>query len=227
MALRKSYSTTLALELEGRALAEHNWIEVVVHTKNPSDWEDKRKLALEFVKPTLEELWKEKAVQFFHYFFEPELHLRLFSNEGEAKTIENTITKNLKPLEKGFLFPARFSNYQGEYESFFENTRNKNAWYLGRDFFTENSGTAIHFLEMLDKKTLFSPTNWMLDRFLHSFCNELGFSNEEEGEILFEYAIHRATVEKRLRKDREGTKRILENLKQKLEKLTTEFLREQ
>jgi len=84
---------------------------------------------------------------------------------------------------------------------------------------------------MLDKETLFSPTNWMLDRFLHSFCNELGFSNQEEGEILaralFQYAIHRAIVERQLQKDGEGTKRILGSLKQELEKLTAEFLKEQ
>jgi len=208
-------------------LAEHNWIEVVVHTRNPLDWESKIKLALRFVKPTLEELWKEKAFQFFHYFFEPELHFRISPNGGKADLIRHVIGKNLKPFESDLLYPAKFNNYKGEYESFFKNTGNKNAWYVGRDFFAENSGTAIHFLEMLDKKTLFSPTNWMLDRFLHSFCNELGFSNEEEGEILFEYAIHRATVEKRLRKDKEGTKKTLENLKQKLEKLTTEFLTEQ
>lgn len=60
----------------------------------------------------------------------------------------------------------------------------------------ENSGTALHFLEMLDKKTLFNPMNWMFDRFLHSFCNELGFTNIEEGKMLFEYSIFRATVEK-------------------------------
>jgi hypothetical protein len=151
----------------------------------------------------------------------------LFPNEGKAEVIENTITKNLKPFEKDFQFSPRFNDYQGEYESFFENTGNKNAWYLGRDFFTENSGTAIHFLDMLDKETLFSPTNWMLDRFLHSFCNELGFSNQEEGEILFQYAIHRAIVERQLQKDGEGTKRILGSLKQELEKLTAEFLKEQ
>jgi hypothetical protein len=206
-------------------MAEDNWTEIIVHVKKPSDWETKRKLVLGFVKPTLEELWKGKAVQFFHYFFEPELHLRLFPNKEKGKAIESVITKNLKPFEKDFLSPPRFNDYQGEYESFLKNTGNKNSWYLGRDFFTENSGTATHFLEMLDRDTLFSPTNWMLDRFLHSFCNELGFSNEEEGRILFQYAIHRATIEKRLQNDREGTKRVLQKLRHELEKLTVEFLK--
>ena len=90
----------------------------------------------------------------------------------------------------------------------------------------ENSGTALHFLEMLDKETLFNPTNWMFDRFLHSFFNELGFSNLEEGKILFEYSIFRATVETRNNKDRERTRKILDDLKQKLQSLTTEILQQ-
>ena len=207
-------------------MKEEKWLEAIVYFRSPFRWENKRKVALEFVKPTLEELWKRKAIRFFHYFFEPELHLRLYSERDNFEEIKAVITERIKPLQDDLLCPVEFNGYHGEFESFFDHTGNEEAWYIGRDFFMENSGTALHFLEMLDKETLFNPTNWMLDRFLHSFFNELGFSNLEEGKILFEYSIFRATVETRNSKDRERTRKILDDLKQKLQSLTTEFLKQ-
>ncbi|UCE95213.1 MAG: hypothetical protein JSV51_05610 [Candidatus Bathyarchaeota archaeon] len=202
-----------------------SWIEAIVQFKDSSVWENKREIALEFIRPTVKELWKERVIEFFHYFFEPELHLRLYSKKKRFKEIEGVVKSNLKPI-KHLLLSVYFNSYHGESESFFNHTGRKDAWYLGRDFFMENSGTALHFLEILDKKTLFNPMNWMFDRFLHSFCNELGFSNIEEGEMLFEYSIHRATIEARKKKDRKGTERILNNLKQKLQSLTTKLLQQ-
>ncbi len=66
--------------------------------------------------------------------------------------------------------------------------------------------------------------NAMLDRFLHSFYNELGFSNEEEGRMLFEYSIYRATVEARNKKDRQRTEEILRHLETKLQSMVKELL---
>ena len=134
------------------------------------------------------------------------------------------IYKNLKPLEKYLVCPIEFNEYQGEFDSFFKQTGSNEAWDLGRDFFMENSGTALHFMEILDKETLFNPTNWLFDRFLHSFCNELGFTNVKEGKMLFEYSVHRATVEAHHKNDRNEIAKILEQLRQKLESLETEFL---
>jgi len=72
---------------------EENWIEVIVRFRNPLKWENKRRVALKFVKPTLEELWKRKAIRFFHYFFEPELHLRLYSERDNFEEIKAVIKK--------------------------------------------------------------------------------------------------------------------------------------
>ena len=207
-------------------MTENNWIEAIVHFRNPLEWDNKRKFALQFIKLTLEELWSREAIVFFHYFFEPELRLRLYPKKNNYKEIKTIITENLKSLQEDLLRPVKFNSYHGEYENFFSYTGRKDAWYLGRDFFMENSGTALHFLEILDKKTLFNPMNWMFDRFLHSFCNELGFTNIEEGKMLFEYSVFRATVETRNRKDREGTEKVLEYFKQKLQSLTTKLLQQ-
>ena len=151
----------------------------------------------------------------------PTFYVRLRPDSKEAFL---RLTKNIEPLEKELVCPIKFNSYNGESESFFRNTGRKNAWALGRSFFTENSGTALHFLEMFDREDIFNPMNWMFDRFLHSFCNELGFSNEEEGKMLFEYSIHRATVEARNKKDRQGAEEILRHLKTKLQSITKEFL---
>lgn len=203
-----------------------SWIEAIVWFKDSSVWESRREIALAFIKPTVEELWKEKAIEFFHYFFEPELHLRLYSEKESFDEIIDIIRKNLKPLESHLLRPVEFNDYQSGYENFLKHTGSKKAWFIGRSFFMENSGTALHFLELLDKKTIFNPTNWMFDRFLHSFCNELGFTHIEEGKMLFEYSILRATAETRNRKDREGTEKILEHFKQELQSLTTKLLQQ-
>lgn len=56
-------------------MTENNWMEAIVHFRNPLEWDNKRKFALRFIKPTLEELWSLEAIVFFHYFFEPELRL--------------------------------------------------------------------------------------------------------------------------------------------------------
>jgi len=206
-------------------LSENCWIEAIVHFKNPLIWENKRKFALTFIKPTLEKLWKQKAIKFFHYFFEPELRLRLCSDGEKIDRVKSTIRSSLKSLENRMLRPVEFNSYRGEFESFLKRIGAKDAWFVGRDFFMENSGTALHFLEMLDKKTIFNPTNWMFDRFLHSFCNELGFTNIEEGKILFEYSIFRATAESRNRGTKEETKRILEELAKRLQSLRAELLK--
>lgn len=205
-------------------LTQKNWVEAIVHFRNPLEWDNKKRMALQFIKPTIGKLWSDGAILFFHYFFEPELHLRLYSEKDNLEEMKAIITKNVEPLEKELLHPIKFNSYNGESESFFRNTGRKDAWALGRSFFMENSGTALHFLEMFDRKDIFNPLNWMFDRFLHSFYNELGFSNEEEGKMLFEYSIHRATVETRNKKDRQGTEEILRHLKTKLQSLTKELL---
>lgn len=104
-----------------------------------------------------------------------------------------------------------------------EHTGNGSSWMVGRSFFMENSGTALHFLELLERDTIFNPMNWMFDRFLHSFCNELGFSNIEKGEMLFEYSILRATAEARNIGNKAETKRILGELNEKLQALMTKL----
>ena len=90
----------------------------------------------------------------------------------------------------------------------------------------ENSGTALHFLEILDKETIFDPTNWMFNRFLHSFCNELGFSDLEEGKILFEYSVFRAVMEACKKRDKKEARKILDELNWKLQSLTAEILQQ-
>lgn len=204
-------------------MSKEIWLEAKVHFKNPLEWENKLKIALDFVKPTLEELWKREAIRFFHYFFEPELRLRLSSEKNSLEEIKAVIKEKLKRIQDDLLCSIEFNSYQGEFDSFFKHTGNRMAWYVGRDFFMENSGTALHLLDILDKKTLFEPTNWMFSRFLHSFCNQLGFSNVEEGEILFEYSILQATSKTRMSKDKKGTKMILDRLTQKLQSLTTQL----
>jgi len=181
-------------------------------------------MALQFIKPTIDELWRDEAIVFFHYFFEPALHLRLYSKKDNFEKIQAIIMRNLKPHEKDLICPVQFKGYQTGFDAFLEQTGNKGAWFVGRNFFMENSGTALHFLEILDKKTLFTPTNWMFDRFIHSFCNQLGFTNVEEGKILFEYSVHRATVEARKRNNGDEVASILKELEERLELLKANFL---
>jgi len=198
------------------------WIEAIVQFKDSSVWENKREIALKFIRPTVKELWKERVIEFFHYFFEPELHLRLYSEKKRFEEIKSVVESNLKPIEH-LLLLVNFNSYPGESESFKEHTGKDSSWMVGRSFFMENSRTALHFLELLEKNTIYNPTNWMFDRFLHSFCNELGFSNVEEGKTLFEYSIFRATVEARNIGNKVETKRILRELNKKLQTLMTKL----
>jgi len=199
-------------------------MQAIVYFRDPHNWENRRKMALQFIKPTIDELWRDEAIVFFHYFFEPALHLRLYSKKDNFEKIQAIIMRNLKPHEKDLICPVQFKGYQTGFDAFLEQTGNKGAWFVGRNFFMENSGTALHFLEILDKKTLFTPTNWMFDRFIHSFCNQLGFTNVEEGKILFEYSVHRATVEARKRNNGDEVASILKELEERLELLKANFL---
>jgi len=205
-------------------LSSSNWMQAIVYFRDPHNWENRRKMALQFIKPTIDELWRDEAIVFFHYFFEPALHLRLYSKKDNFEKIQAIIMRNLKPHEKDLICPVQFKGYQTGFDAFLEQTGNKGAWFVGRNFFMENSGTALHFLEILDKKTLFTPTNWMFDRFIHSFCNQLGFTNVEEGKILFEYSVHRATVEARKRNNGDEVASILKELEERLELLKANFL---
>jgi len=205
-------------------LNSNNWMQAIVCFRDPYNWDNRRKLALQFIKPTINELWYDEAIVFFHYFFEPALHLRLYSEKDNFQKIQAIIVRNLKPHEKDLVRAVQFKDYKTGFDAFLEQTGNRDAWFVGRDFFMENSGTALHFLEILDEKTLFSPTNWMFDRFIHSFCNQLGFTNIEEGRILFEYSVYRATVEARKRNNRDEVASILEDLDRRLKSLRDDLL---
>ena len=205
---------------------KENWLEAIVYFKNPSIWENKRRVALRFIKPTLEELWYQKEIMFFYYFFKPELHLRLCSEKDNFEKIKAVVKRRLKSIQDYLLRPVEFAKHRGEFEISFKNTGSEEAWYVVRDFLMENSGTALHFLEILDKETIFDPTNWMFNRFLHSFCNELGFSDLEEGKILFEYSVFRAVMEACKKRDKKEARKILDELNWKLQSLTAEILQQ-
>ncbi len=76
-------------------------------------------MALQFIKPTIEQLWKEETILFFHYFFEPELHLRLYSEKDNFEEIKTIITTNIESLKEELIYQIKFDGYDGESERFF------------------------------------------------------------------------------------------------------------
>ena len=118
------------------------WIAKIIKLKERGDW---NKILLDFVRPIIETAENEKLLDTFHFFFEPELHLRIRPKKPEmVDRIEEIISQNAERMKD--MIEIKSASYSGE-----QNNYGVKGWACAQKFFEFGSRFSLLKLETLSK----------------------------------------------------------------------------